>query len=105
MPKVPSENYERIVAALGRLGFVVVRQRGSHIRLEKLLVDGTLKITVPAHRPVKRSTLAKILKQADISLPDFLNARYSLTHAPVAAGVAEVARLQIGTLASSATVV
>lgn len=75
MPKVPSENYERIVAALGRLGFVVVRQRGSHIRLEKSLSDGTLKITVPAHRPVKRSTLAKILKQADISLPDFLNAR------------------------------
>lgn len=37
MPKVPSENYERIVTALGRLGFVVVRQRGSHIRLKSRL--------------------------------------------------------------------
>jgi hypothetical protein len=31
----------------------------------------TLKITVPAHRPVKRSTLAHILKQARLSVDDF----------------------------------
>jgi len=75
MPKVPSENYERIVAALQRLGFVVVRQRGSHIRLEKRLPAKTLKVTVPAHRPVKRSTLSHILKQAEVTLDDFLAAR------------------------------
>ena len=53
-------------------GWIIVRQRGSHIRLEKKLPDETLKITVPAHKPVKRSTLAKILKQAKIGLDDFL---------------------------------
>jgi predicted RNA binding protein YcfA (HicA-like mRNA interferase family) len=74
MPKVPSENYERIVAALQRLGFQVVRQRGSHIRLERRLADGTVKITVPAQRPVKRSTLSRILKQAEIALEIFLAA-------------------------------
>jgi len=74
MPKVPSLNYERIVAALVRLGFVVVRQHGSHIRMEKRMPDKTIKITVPAHRPVKRSTLSHILKQAAVSLDDFLAA-------------------------------
>lgn len=74
MAKVPSENYDRIVAALERLGFQFVRQRGSHIRLEKPLSDRTIRITVPAHRPVKRSTLAKLLKQAEVSLEDFLAA-------------------------------
>jgi predicted RNA binding protein YcfA (HicA-like mRNA interferase family) len=74
MPKVPSEDYDRIVAALTRLGFVAVRQRGSHIRLEKRLHDRTLRITVPAHKPVKRSTLSRILKQAEISLEEFLDA-------------------------------
>lgn len=74
MAKVPSENYDRIVAALRRLGFVRVRQKGAHIRLQKRLPDRTIRITVPAHRPVKRSTLAKILKQAEISLEDFLDA-------------------------------
>jgi hypothetical protein len=29
---------------------------------------------VPAHRPVKRSTLRRILKQAEVSLDDFLAA-------------------------------
>lgn len=73
MPKVPSENYDRIISALERLGFRILRQRGSHIRLEKSLRDRTLKITVPAHKPVKRSTLSKILKQAEVSLEDFLD--------------------------------
>jgi predicted RNA binding protein YcfA (HicA-like mRNA interferase family) len=51
-----------------------VRQRGSHIRLEKPVGDSIVRITVPAHRPVKRSTLSRILKQAHISLADFLAA-------------------------------
>jgi predicted RNA binding protein YcfA (HicA-like mRNA interferase family) len=74
MSTVPSENYIRIVAALVRLGFVVVRQRGSHIRLERTIAGRTVKITVPAHRSVKRSTLSRRLKQAEVALDDFLNA-------------------------------
>jgi predicted RNA binding protein YcfA (HicA-like mRNA interferase family) len=60
------------VAALQRDGWVVVRQRGSHIRLQKHLPAETLKLIVPAHRPVKRSTLAHILKQARLTVEDFL---------------------------------
>ena len=53
----------------------MVRQRGSHIRLEKQLPDKLIKITIPAHRPVKRSTLSRILKQAEADLDDFLPSR------------------------------
>ena len=35
MTKVPSLPYTAIVAALQRDGWVVVRQKGSHIRVEK----------------------------------------------------------------------
>ncbi len=73
MSKVPNLPYHKIVRALQRDGWVVVRQRGSHIRLQKRTVDGVLKITVPAHRPVKRSTLSHILKQAKIDLDHFLD--------------------------------
>ncbi len=72
MSKVPSLSYKKIIAALRKDGWIIVRQRGSHIRLEKKLSDETLKITVPAHKPVKRSTLAKILKQAKIDVDAFL---------------------------------
>lgn len=73
MSKVPSLSYKKVIAALERDSWIVVRQRGSHIRLEKKLPDETLKITVPAHKPVKRSTLAKIIKQAKIDLDSFLD--------------------------------
>ena len=67
MTKVPVVSYEQVIAALRRDGWVVVRQRGSHIRLQKRLPDELLKIIVPAHRPLKRSTLAHILKQARLT--------------------------------------
>lgn len=72
MTKVPSLNYEVVVRALRRSGWVVVRQRGSHIRLQRHMADETLKLTVPAHRPIKRSTLSHILKQARLSVEEFL---------------------------------
>ncbi|OGU69668.1 MAG: hypothetical protein A2W30_00315 [Ignavibacteria bacterium RBG_16_36_9] len=73
MTKIPSLPYIKIIKALQRNGWVVVRQRGSHIRLQKNIPGEVLKITVPAHTPVKRSTLSHILKQARIELEDFLN--------------------------------
>ncbi|MHB9037284.1 MAG: type II toxin-antitoxin system HicA family toxin [Armatimonadota bacterium] len=72
MTKVPSLNYGQIVRALQRDGWVGVRQKGSHIRLHKQVGDDVLRITVPAHKPVKRSTLAHILKQARIGVDDFV---------------------------------
>ena len=72
MTKVPSLDYHRIVSALQRAGWIVLRQRGSHIRLQKNLPSEVLKLTVPAHRPVKRSTLSHILKQARLTPEEFL---------------------------------
>jgi len=70
MNKLPALNYDRIVAALQRDGWVVVRQRGSHIRLQKHLPDKTLKLTLPMHKPVKRSTLSHVLKQANMTVEE-----------------------------------
>jgi predicted RNA binding protein YcfA (HicA-like mRNA interferase family) len=71
MSKVPSLNYQQVIKALRRDGWIVIRQKGSHIRLQKRLPNETLKIIVPAHRPIKRSTLSHILKQAHLSVSEF----------------------------------
>ncbi|MTW23253.1 type II toxin-antitoxin system HicA family toxin [Allochromatium palmeri] len=71
MNKVPSLNYDKVIKALQRDGWVIVRQRGSHIRIQKHIDEEILKITIPAHKPIKRSTLSHILKQARISVDDF----------------------------------
>ena len=73
MSKVPSLSYVLIVKAFQRGGWIVVRQRGSHIRLQKHVGNEVLKITVPAHRPVKPSTLSHIIKQAGLNVDQFLD--------------------------------
>lgn len=71
MTKVPSVSYVKVINALKKDGWVVVRQKGSHIRLQKHTSEETLKLTVPAHRPIKRSTLSHILKQARLDVDKF----------------------------------
>ena len=71
MTKVQNLNYGQVVNALRRDGWVIVRQKGSHIRLQKHTTERTLKLTVPAHNPIKRSTLSHIIKQAHLSVDEF----------------------------------
>jgi predicted RNA binding protein YcfA (HicA-like mRNA interferase family) len=52
------------VKALRRLGFEVVRQEGSHIRMSR----GPVHITVPNHRQLVPKTLQSILRHAGITL-------------------------------------
>ena len=68
MAKLPSISGKKVIRALGELGFVVVRQRGSHVILQR---ESNL-VTVPLHDPIKKSTLNAILKQADVSLEELL---------------------------------
>jgi predicted RNA binding protein YcfA (HicA-like mRNA interferase family) len=71
MTKVPSLPYDQVIRALQRDGWVVVRQKGSHVRVQKHTSAETLKLTIPAHRPIKRSTLSHILKQAKLTVGEF----------------------------------
>lgn len=71
MTKLPTLGYEKIIKALQRDGWVVIRQRGSHIRMHKHTRTEALKLSIPAHSPIKRSTLAHILKQARLTKEEF----------------------------------
>jgi len=42
------------------------------VRFVETTPEGVIKLTVPAHRPIKRSTLSHILKHAQLSLDRFL---------------------------------
>ena len=55
---------DRLIRALERLGYEVVRQKGSHIRLRH---EGppTHLVTVPWHNPLKVGTLQAVL--ADVA--------------------------------------
>ena len=70
MPKLPVASGAEAIRALERLGFMVVRQRGSHIVLRR----GNSGCVVPSHRELKLGTLAGLLKQAGVSTDEFLGA-------------------------------
>ncbi len=65
---------ERVLRALERLGFSVVRE-GNHIAMVRENPDGTrTPLTLPNHRLIKAPTLRAICTQSGISRNDFLNA-------------------------------
>jgi predicted RNA binding protein YcfA (HicA-like mRNA interferase family) len=70
MPKLPRVSGAQAVRALERLGFTVARQRGSHIVMRRASIG----CVVPNHRELKTGTLAGVLKQAGVSVEDFINA-------------------------------
>jgi predicted RNA binding protein YcfA (HicA-like mRNA interferase family) len=70
MPKLPVVSGAEVVRALERLGFMVVRQRGSHIVMRR----GSIGCVVPNHRALKIGTLVGLLKQAGISPDEFIDA-------------------------------
>lgn len=56
----------KLIKALQRLGFEIVRQKRSHVRL----VRGIRKITVPNHSAIAPGTLSSILDQADLTVEE-----------------------------------
>ncbi len=50
------------------MGFTIVRQRGSHVFMQR----GESTVTVPLHDPVKKTALKSILNQAGVSLEELL---------------------------------
>ena len=59
-----------VVKILGKFGFEIVGQRGSHIKLRRVLGDGTRQtLTVPNHSELDRGTVLGIYRQALRYLP------------------------------------
>jgi predicted RNA binding protein YcfA (HicA-like mRNA interferase family) len=67
-PSLPHISGAEAVRALQKLGFVVVRQKGSHIILRRSSVG----CVVPNHRELKVGTLSGVLKQAGVSPDEFI---------------------------------
>ena len=64
--KLPVISDKKLITCLSTIGYRVVRQRGSHVRLEKSTEAGVHKITIPNHNPVAKGTLNDILTNISI---------------------------------------
>jgi predicted RNA binding protein YcfA (HicA-like mRNA interferase family) len=68
--KLPRVSGAEVVKTLESLGFIVARQRGSHI----VMRCGAVGCVVPNHRELKTGTLIGILKQAGVTPEAFAEA-------------------------------
>ena len=70
MPRLPQVTGRELLRALERIGFVAVRQKGSHVQLRRVESDGrvtTFPVPVHAGRTLKRGTLRGILRKAGLA--------------------------------------
>lgn len=72
MPKLPRISSREAIRALERLGFEQVRQTGSHVVMKKTTADSKIGCVVPVHQELKVGTLSGILKQAQVSVEEFI---------------------------------
>jgi len=71
-PRLRRVSGQEAIRALEKLGFVQVRQRGSHVVLRKQMAGGTAGCVVPLHRELAIGTLRGILRQADVTPEEFM---------------------------------
>jgi predicted RNA binding protein YcfA (HicA-like mRNA interferase family) len=72
-PKLPVVSGRQAIRVLERVGYEVVRQRGSHIRLRDASDPEHLPVTVLDHRSLKPGLLRKILRDANLTVDEFID--------------------------------
>jgi predicted RNA binding protein YcfA (HicA-like mRNA interferase family) len=68
LSKLPLLSWREVIKALNKIGYVVARQRGSHI----ILVKDERVIPVPRHNQIKRGLLLEIIAEAGMTKEEFL---------------------------------
>ena len=71
MPKLPVISGKEAVRAFQRNGWVIARQTGSHIILEKEGMRPTL--SVPNHKTLDPGTLRTLIRYSGLTVEEFVN--------------------------------
>jgi predicted RNA binding protein YcfA (HicA-like mRNA interferase family) len=71
--KLPVVSGKEAIKAFGRLGYVIDRQRGSHVIMIKRAPEFKL-VSIPVHETLDKGMLHRILADSDLTIEDFWNA-------------------------------
>ncbi|MCZ7401858.1 MAG: type II toxin-antitoxin system HicA family toxin [Candidatus Methanoperedens sp.] len=68
--KLPVISGKDAVKAFGKLGYVTVRQTGSHIRMKHQSDGSKNPLSIPNHKVIGKGLLRKLLRDAEITIED-----------------------------------
>ena len=71
MGKLRKLSGQEVCAILHRHAFVRIRQRGSHVVMQRLTAEGTTTIPVPDHSELRTGTLRSIIRQSGLPRSEF----------------------------------
>jgi predicted RNA binding protein YcfA (HicA-like mRNA interferase family) len=71
--KLPRISGRAVIRALQKIGYQQVRQRGSHIRLRCAETPNRKPVTVPDHPTIKPGLLRSIIRDAGLTVGEFVN--------------------------------
>ncbi len=71
--KLPIVSGKDAIKTFGKLGYVTIRQTGSHIRMKHQSDRSKKPLTVPNHKVVGKGLLRKLLRDAEITIEEFCN--------------------------------
>jgi predicted RNA binding protein YcfA (HicA-like mRNA interferase family) len=66
MPRLPQVSGRSLIRLLTSLGYEVIRQKGSHVRVRKRNALGEHNLTVPDHDVLAKGTLNDILTRVSL---------------------------------------
>ena len=71
MPKIRPLSSQRLIKVLEKIGFKIIRQKGSHVIM---INDKGTRIVIPVHpgKDVKPGLIRAIIKEAGLSREEFL---------------------------------
>lgn len=72
MPRLGIFSGNEVCAILKTQGFALIRQRGSHMIMQKRTTDSTITVPVPDHKTVKIGTLSSIIRMSGVDRSLFL---------------------------------
>lgn len=67
MGRLKTFSGKQVCAPLAQHGFAQVRQRGSHVIMQKRLAETTVTVPVPDHPEIRIGTLLSIIRQSGLS--------------------------------------
>jgi len=71
-PKLPKISGRKAITVFETTGYQVVRQKGSHIRLRDDKNPDHKPLTVPDHKSLKAGLLRTLIRDAGLSVEDFV---------------------------------
>ncbi len=72
LQKLPVLSGKEVIKVLSKIGFQIIRQRGSHVILVRYLNRKKKAVVVPMHKEIDKGTLLEIIRQAGLTKEEFL---------------------------------